>query len=74
MIELLGTWWHLHQTRGSIKMLGKSSIMIKSIYEGMSLCGGMQPTTASLMFLLTDEFKERKESIQSLRVGLFFLK
>lgn len=46
----------------------------QQIHQGMSLCGGMQSTTASLRFLLTDEFEESKESIQSHTVGLFFLK
>lgn len=46
----------------------------QQIYQGMSLCRGMQPITASLTFLLTDELEEGKESIQSHTVGLFFLK
>lgn len=46
----------------------------QQIYQGMSLCRGMQPTTDSLTFLLTDEFEECKESIHSHTVGLFFLK
>ena len=45
----------------------------KQSHQGM-LLRGMQPTTASRTFLLTDEFKEAAESIQSHTIGLFFLK
>lgn len=46
----------------------------QQIYQGMSLYRGIQPSTASLTFLLTDEFEEGVESIQSHTLGRFFLK
>ena len=49
------------------------SISVLQAYQEMCVCGGTQPTTASLTSLLQDESEEVVKSIQSCTVGLFFL-
>ena len=43
------------------------------MFQVMSVCRGLQPTTASLPFLLRVEFEGVIESIQSHMAALFFL-
>ena len=74
---------HQEQRRGSAgdmvvpppstRMVRRNAQEDKQTYRVMSVCRGLQPTTASLPFLLMVEFEGVLESIQSHMAALFFL-